>query len=37
MGFDSLAHDWVIAKLHAYDVYHDSKRLVGNCLSNRTK
>ena len=34
-AFDCLPHDLIIAKLHAYDLDHDSLRLIRSYLSNR--
>ena len=34
-AFDCLPHDLIIAELHAYDLDHDSPRLIRSHLSNR--
>lgn len=34
-AFDSLTHDLIIAKLHAYGVYCDSLRLLRSYLTNQ--
>ena len=34
-AFDCLPHDLIIAELHAYDLDHDSPRLIRSYLSNR--
>ena len=34
-AFDTLNHDLLLAKLHAYDFDRDSLKVLHSCLSNR--